>query len=320
MLDRLKRQIFYKHKFDSLTISEQKLSPKRLKFNESDSKPPTVLEIIWLFFNYIILLFWAIIILFPIVSLITASFNVANIRVVGLSPFSFGWDNFKYLFTSERSLFLTWYGNTLIIAGLTSLISTVAVALNGYAYSRFKFTGSRHSLTIVMMLQMIPATSSLISLYILVKLGESLFGFSAVIMLILIYSGGAIAGNTFMLKSYLDTVSSELDDSGKIDGCNNWGLFFKILLPVIRPALIMVALWSFLTPFTDVILPRFVLIENDKKTLAIGLDTFINAEQKHVNYGAYSAGSILASLPAFTLFMYLQRYIVGGLSDGAVKG
>ncbi|EIE40934.1 sugar ABC transporter permease [Mycoplasmopsis canis] len=319
MINKLKRQLFYRYKFDSLKVSEKKLSPKRLKFNESDSKPPTFLEIIWLFFNYIILIFWAIIILFPIVSLVTSSFNIANNRIIGLTPFEFGFDNFRYLFESERSLFTTWYANTLIIAGTTSVISTLAVALNGYAYSRFKFTGSKHSLTIIMMLQMIPATSSLISLYILVKLGGTL-GISGVGMLILIYSGGAIAGNTFMLKSYLDTVSSELDDSGKIDGCSNWGLFFKILLPVIKPALIMVALWSFLTPFTDVILPKFVLIENDQKTLAIGLDTFITAEQKHVNFGAYSAGSILASLPAFALFMYLQRYIVGGLSDGAVKG
>ncbi|WBP84078.1 sugar ABC transporter permease [Mycoplasmopsis edwardii] len=319
MLNKVKRHLFYKHKFDSLKVNKKKLTPKRLTFNESDTKPPTALEIIWLFFNYIILIFWAIIILFPIVSLLLSSLNVGNPRIIGLSSFEFGFDNFRYLFESERSLFTRWYLNTLIIAGSTSIISTLAVALNGYAYSRFKFTGSKHSLTIIMMLQMIPATSSLISLYILVKLGGTL-GIPAVGMLILIYSGGAIAGNTFMLKSYLDTVSPELDDSGKIDGCTNWGLFFKILLPVIKPALIMVALWSFLTPFTDVILPKFVLIENSEKTLAIGLDTFINAEPKHINFGAYSAGSILASLPAFTLFMYLQRYIVGGLSDGAVKG
>ncbi|TQC54772.1 sugar ABC transporter permease [Mycoplasmopsis cynos] len=319
MFDKLKRTLFYKYQFDSVSITQAKLTPKRLTFNESDAKPPTALEMIWLFFNYLILVFWAIIILFPIVSLIISSFNVANIRVIGLQKFEFGFDNFEYLFTSDRSLFTTWYANTLIIAGMTSLISTVAVALNGYAYSRFKFTGSRHSLTIVMMLQLIPATSSLISLYILVKLGGTL-GIPPIWMLVFIYSGGSIAGNTFMLKSYLDTISKELDDSGKIDGCNNWGLFFKILLPVIRPALIMVALWTFLTPFTDVILPKFVLIENDQKTLAVGLDAFINAEPKHINYGAYSAGSILATLPAFALFMYLQKYIVGGLSDGAVKG
>ncbi|QGZ97228.1 maltodextrin ABC transporter permease subunit [Mycoplasma sp. NEAQ87857] len=313
------RKSFYKFAFDKKAIKPHKLEPKRIKFNESDTKPPSLLEIIWLFFNYIILIVWAIVIIFPIASLIVASFNVNNPRVVTLLPFEFGFSNFTYLFTNPTSYYLTWYGNTLYIAGITAIVSTVVVALNAYAYSRFKFAGSKHSLTIIMMLQMIPATSSLIVLYILVQMGGSV-GITPVSMLVIIYSGGAIAGNTFMIKSYLDTISTELDDSAKIDGCTNWGLFFKILIPVIRPALIMVALWSFLIPFTDVILPKFVLISDEQRTLAVGLNKFIDTEPKHVQAGAYTAGSLLASLPAFGLFMYLQRYIVGGLSDGAVKG
>ncbi|VEU76253.1 sugar ABC transporter permease [Mycoplasmopsis columboralis] len=292
---------------------------KRITFNESDTKAPTPMEIAWLFVNYLVLIFWAIIILFPVFSLITASFNVNNPRIIAITPFKFGFDNFTYLFTSPRSLFGTWYKNTLIIATLTMVLATTGVALNAYAYSRFKFSGSKYSLAIIMLLQMIPATSSLITLFIIVKMGTSL-GVNPIYMLIIIYTGGAISSNTFMLKSYLDTVSQELDDSGKVDGCTNWGLFFKILLPVIRPALIMVALWSFLIPFTDVILPRFVLYENESKTLAIGLLTLIETEPKHIHYGAYLAGSLLASIPAFSLFMYLQRFIVGGLSEGAVKG
>ncbi|TDV24216.1 arabinogalactan oligomer/maltooligosaccharide transport system permease protein [Mycoplasmopsis mustelae] len=319
MFEKIKRKKFYQHSFDKIKITEKKLSPKRLKFNETDTKPPTPFEILWLFFNYLFLIFWAIIILFPIVSLIVAAFNVANERIITLLPFKFGFENFKYLFKDKRSDFLVWYKNTLIIAGLTMLISTTAVALNGYAYSRFKFAGSKNSLLIIMMLQLIPATSALISLFLLVRLGNDL-GIPTIIMLIIIYSGGSISANTFMMKSYLDTVSSELDDSGKIDGCSNWGLFFKILLPVIKPALIMVALWSFLTPFTDVILPKFILADSKEKTLAVGLDTFLSADPQHINAGAYAAGSLLASIPAFALFMYLQKYIIGGLSDGAVKG
>ncbi|APJ38092.1 sugar ABC transporter permease [Mycoplasmopsis pullorum] len=319
MFSKLIRKNYYKRISDSVSIDKKALVKKRINFNESDAKPPTPMEIIWLFFNYLILIFWALIVLFPIVSLLVSAFNINNVKIISLTPFKFGWDNFAYLFTSPRSRFLKWYANTLFIAVLTMVISTVCVALNGYAYSRFKFAGSRNSLTLVMMLQMIPATASLISLYIVVRLGNNI-GLSSVLMLVVIYSGGSIAGNTFMLKSYLDTISHELDDSAKVDGCNNWGLFFKILIPVIRPALIMVALWSFLTPFTDVILPKFILIDIDDKTLAIGLDTFITAEEKQVNAGAYAAGSLLASIPAFALFMYLQRYIIGGLSDGAVKG
>ncbi|VEU71129.1 sugar ABC transporter permease [Mycoplasmopsis glycophila] len=313
-----KKNNFYEFTFNKTNVSKKKLQPKRLKFNESDTKPPTPLEMIWLFFNYLILIVWALIILFPIVSLIVASFNTSNPRYVSVTPFSFGFDNLTYLFTSPKSSFTTWYGNTIYIATLTSIISTVTVALNAYAYSRFKFAGSKHSLTIIMLVQMIPATSSLIVLYILVTMGAQLH-ISPVSMLVIIYSGGAIAGNTFMVKSYLDTVSAELDDSAKVDGCNNWGLFFKILLPVIKPALVMVALWSFLIPFTDVILPQFVLVDDKERTLAVGLQKFLN-DQQDIQAGAYTMGTLLASIPAFMLFMYLQRYIVGGLSDGAVKG
>ncbi|MEE3928283.1 sugar ABC transporter permease [Mycoplasmopsis ciconiae] len=310
---------FYKRIDENIDLDITKYTKKKIKFNETDSKPPTPMEIVWLIFNYLFLIFWAVIILFPIISLVISAFNVNNPRIISITPFKFGFDNFNYLFTSERSYFLTWYKNTLVIAFFTMVVATTAVALNGYAYSRFKFAGSKHSLLIIMLLQMIPATSSLITLFILVRLGGSL-GISPQIMLVIIYAGGAVSSNTFMLKSYLDSISNELDDSGKVDGCNNWGIFFKILLPVLKPALIMVALWSFLVPFTDVILPKFILIENTQKTLAVGLDSFISTEPKHVNNGAYAAGSILATLPAFILFMYLQKFIVGGLSDGAVKG
>nr|WP_272464641.1 ABC transporter permease subunit [Mycoplasma bradburyae] len=342
----------YQKTFDCIKIDPNQLTKKRLTFNELDAKPPTKSELVWLCFNYLLLVFWSLIILFPVISLLIASFNVNNPRVATVTPFKFGFDNLFYLFkyrnvdqlTAEavsalreknsstfnlfgteyildpqtRSYFGDWYKNTLYIAGFTALISTVAVALNAYAYSRFKFAGSKHSLTIIMLIQMIPATSSLIVLYIIVQLGTDI-KVSPIIMLVLIYSGGAIAGNTFMVKSYLDTISSELDDSAKIDGCNNWGLFFKILLPVIRPALIMVALWSFLIPFTDILLPSLVLPNQQDKTLASGLQLFLS-NQQDLQAGAYTMGTLLASLPAFVLFMYLQRYIIDGLSDGAVKG
>ncbi|WP_027122150.1 sugar ABC transporter permease [[Mycoplasma] imitans] len=342
----------YTKTFDVIQINPNLLVKKRLTFNELDAKPPTKSELVWLGFNYLLLIFWALIILFPVVSLLVASFNVNNPRIATVTPFKFGLDNLFYLFryrnvdqlTAEtvsslesknaatlsffgttyiyddqtRSYFGDWYKNTLYIAGFTALIATIAVALNAYAYSRFKFAGSKHSLTIIMLIQMIPATSSLIVLYIIVQLGTDL-KVSPILMLVLIYSGGAIAGNTFMVKSYLDTISTELDDSAKIDGCTNWGLFFKILLPIIRPALIMVALWSFLIPFTDILLPTLVLPNQQDKTLASGLQLFLS-NQQDLQAGAYTMGTLLASLPAFILFMYLQKYIIGGLSDGAVKG
>ncbi|MBN3534896.1 sugar ABC transporter permease [Mycoplasma procyoni] len=311
-----------KSKLNLNKIKVNSFKQKRIKIHETDAKPLTVSEGIFLFFNYILLIIWTFIILFPVVTMILSSFNTFNPRYISLSPstFKFGFDNFLYLFQSERSLYGWWYLNTLIIALATMLITVVFVAFNGYAYSRFKFAGSKHSLSLIMLLQMIPSTASLISLYIIVKLGQDGLGIDPRIMLVIIYAGGAVAGNTFVFKSYLDSVSRELDDSAKIDGCGNWTLFTKILVPIARPMIAIIALWSFLIPFGDVILPKFVIIDRAQTTLAVGLDSFITAEPKHINAGAYSAGALLASIPPFVLFMFSQRHIVGGLSDGAVKG
>lgn len=309
----------YQTSVDKITFNPQKIKRHKLKIHALDSKQLTPKEIIYLFFNYVLIIFWALIILFPVVSLIISAFNISNPRYVSVTPFKFGLENFTYLFNSPQSKYLQWYGNTLIIALSTMILTVIFVALNGYAYSRFKFAGSRHSLTVVMLVQMIPATASLISLYIIVTIGKKI-NIDPRIMLIIIYSGAAIAGNTFVFKGYLDTISPEIDDSGKIDGCNNWTLFLKLILPIAKPMLAIIALWSFLTPFGDVILPKFVIFDLSQTTLPVGLDTFITTEPKHINAGAYAAGAVIAALPPFVLFMYLQKFISGGLSDGAVKG
>ncbi|MGZ9414038.1 sugar ABC transporter permease [Mycoplasma sp. 1012] len=316
------RKYSLKSRIPENKIKFENFKNKQTRIHTSDSKPLTVSEGIFLFFNYLILIVWTFVILFPVVSMILASFNTFNQKYLSLSPelYKFGFDNFTYLFTNVRSKYVNWYINTLAIAVSTMLITVIFVAFNGYAYSRFKFAGSKHSLSVIMLLQMIPSTASLISLYIIVALGRDSLGIDPRITLTIIYSGGAIAGNTFVFKSYLDSISRELDDSAKIDGCGNWKLFTKILLPVARPMIAIIALWSFLIPFGDVILPKFAITNRDQTTLAVGLDSFITAEDKEINVGAYSAGALLASIPPFVLFMFSQRHIVGGLSEGAVKG
>ncbi|CAC13813.1 MALTODEXTRIN ABC TRANSPORTER PERMEASE PROTEIN MALD [Mycoplasmopsis pulmonis] len=311
----------YKSLIKTQKLNLNKLTKVKTKIHLSDAKQLTFSEIIYLFFNYILLIFWALIIIFPVITMIVASFNVFNPRYVSLSPktFTFGWDNFSYLFTSERSLYVNWYINTVVISLITMAITVVFVALNGYAYSRFRFTGSKHSLSVIMLLQMVPATASLISLYIIVTLGKEI-KIDPRFILVLIYAGGAIAGNTFIFKGYLDSISKELDDSAKIDGCGNWKLFYKILLPISKPMLSIIALWTFLIPFGDVILPRFTITDLRQTTLAVGLDSFISTDPKHINAGAYSAGALLAAIPPFILFMVSQKNIVGNLGEGSVKG
>ena len=138
-------------------------------------------------------------------------------------------------------------------------------------------------------------------------------------MLILIYSGGGIAGNTFILKGYIDSISTELDDAAKIDGCSNMGIYRLIIMPIARPMLTIIALWSFIGPFMDYMLARVLLTNVQSYTLAAGLFTLIN-DFRTLNQPAFAAGGLLTAVPIVILFIALQNQLVSGLTKGSVKG
>ena len=138
-------------------------------------------------------------------------------------------------------------------------------------------------------------------------------------MLIAIYAGGGIAGNTFILKGYLDSISSELDDAAKIDGCTSMKVYRLIIMPIARPMLSIIALWSFIGPFMDYLLPRVLLTNSKSYTLAAGLYTLIN-DDRTAKQPAYAAGGLLTAVPIVILFTVLQKQLVSGLAKGSVKG
>jgi arabinogalactan oligomer/maltooligosaccharide transport system permease protein len=217
-------------------------------------------------------------------------------------------------------LYLTWVRNTIFIAVWTALLTLLIVSFTGYAYSRYRFKGRKASLMAIMLIQTIPAFAGITAYYTMHSILSSVFPpFSRQMMLILIYAGGGIAGNTFILKGYIDSISTELDDAAKIDGCSGMMIYRLIIMPIARPMLAIIALWSFIGPFMDYLLPRVLLTSPSTFTLAAGLFTLLN-DFRTLNQPAFAAGGLLTAVPIVIMFLLLQKQLVSGLTKGSVKG
>jgi arabinogalactan oligomer/maltooligosaccharide transport system permease protein len=267
----------------------------------------------------VILFAWVIAIVWPLYQMVVSAFNGRQQQYVILNDvFEFSLRHFEYLFT--RTLYLTWVRNTIFIAVWTALLTLLIVSFTGYAYSRYRFKGRKASLMAIMLIQTIPAFAGITAYYTMHSILSSVFPpFSRQMMLILIYAGGGIAGNTFILKGYIDSISTELDDAAKIDGCSGMMIYRLIIMPIARPMLAIIALWSFIGPFMDYLLPRVLLTSPSTFTLAAGLFTLLN-DFRTLNQPAFAAGGLLTAVPIVIMFLLLQKQLVSGLTKGSVKG
>lgn len=292
---------------------------KKEKLYLSDRQPLTVVGVIGLVISYLVLFAWAFAILWPLFQMVVGAFNGDADKYLILNRnFSFSFRHFLYLF--EETDYLLWTFNTLFIAVSTAVLVLVIVSFTGFAYSRYRFRGRKPSLMAIMLIQTIPAFAGITAYFTMHSVISSIFPFfSRQMMLIAIYAGGGIAGNTFILKGYLDSISSELDDAAKIDGCTSMKVYRLIIMPIARPMLSIIALWSFIGPFMDYLLPRVLLTNSKSYTLAAGLYTLIN-DDRTAKQPAYAAGGLLTAVPIVILFTVLQKQLVSGLAKGSVKG
>lgn len=285
----------------------------------SDKQPLNTAGKILLGLSYIILIAWALIIIIPLGMMLLSSFNGNQGRYISFGgEYIFSLKNFKYLF--EKTLYLKWVVNTIIIASATAILTLLIVSFTGYAYSRYKFKGKKASLMSIMLIQVIPTFAGITAYYAIHSIVSGVIPvFSESMMLILIYAGGGIAGNTFILKGYIDSISKELDEAARIDGCSNLQVYRLIIMPIARPMLAIIALWSFIGPFMDYLLPSILLTSPESYTLATGLFTMIT-DIRTMNAPAFAAGGLLTAVPIVILFTTLQKQLVSGLSSGSVKG
>jgi len=266
---------------------------------------------------YLFFFIMFIVIAYPLIWAIMMSLNPGtNMLVTSLIPKSITLDHYKWLFTNPRSDYILWYKNSLFVAIANAIGSVIITSLIAYAFSRYKFIGRKYGLYMFLLLQMFPALMGMVAIYILLNtigLTDSLFG------LLLVYLGGQIPFNAWLVKGYLDTIPKELDESAKMDGASHLRVFWSIIMPLAKPILAVVALFNFMAPFMDFLLPGIVLTSPEKYTLALGLFNFIN-DQFSTNFTRFAAGAILIALPIALVFLFLQRYLIYGLTAVGTKG
>lgn len=267
------------------------------------------------FFTYVYMIALAIIIIYPLLITASSAFKSGNITAFSLDLNS-EWtlSNFTRLF--QDTLYGTWYKNTLLVAVSTMVIQVALVTIAGYAYSRYNFLGRKKSLMFFLVIQMVPTMAALTAFYVMALLLGALDQFWFLTML---YIGGGIPMNTWLMKGYFDTVPKDLDESAKLDGAGHFRIFWQIVLPLVRPMIAVQALWAFMTPFGDYMLARFLLRSPEKITVAVGLQTFISNPQDQ-KVALFAAGAILIAVPISVLFFLLQKNFVSGLTDGGTKG
>lgn len=268
-----------------------------------------------LFLTYAFLIFVSIIILFPVLVTISSAFKPGNTIAFTLNLNS-NWtlNNFVRLFTETD--YGRWYLNTLIVAFCTMIVQVSIITLTGYAYSRYNFAGRKKSLVFFLIVQMVPTTASLTAFFVMAWLFNALNQYW---FLILIYVGGGIPMNAWLMKGYFDTVPYDLDESAKLDGAGHLRIFGQIVLPLVKPMIAVQALWAFMGPFGDFMLAKFLLRQQEYYTVAIGLQTFISDAKKQ-QVTLFAAGAILVAVPICILFFMLQKNFVSGLTKGGTKG
>jgi len=212
--------------------------------------------------------------------------------------------------------FARWVLNSAIVAGATTVVGVIMACTAAYAFSRFRFPGRRAGLMSFLISQMFPGTLMMIPLYIILvqwlQLGSSWTA------LVLMYSTTAIPFCVWMLKGYFDTIPKELEESALMDGASTARIFFSIVLPLAKPAVAVTALFSFMTAWNEFILAATFMDKESMYTAPIGLRFFVGGFSQQ--WGYFAAGSIIVAIPVVILFMFLQKYLVSGLTAGAVKG
>src|SRR5699024_10827851 len=202
---------------------------------------------------YSIILIMFAVIFYPLLWTFGISLNPgSNLYGASMIPEDWSFTHYEWLFTDPNSMYLTWYKNTLIVAFASSLLSVIFVTLTAYAFSRYRIIGRRYWLYAFLILQMFTVLMAMVDIYILLNtigLLDSLWG------LVLVYVGGSIPMNAFLVKGYFDTIPRELDESAKMDGAGHFRIFFTIMIPLAKPIIAVVALFNFMAPFMDFILP-----------------------------------------------------------------
>jgi len=286
--------------------------------------------------------------LFPVVFIMSSAFNptgTLNTRSLippGVDSFEDLTANFRALMVDELDIypFWNWLFNSFVVASISTILVVLITALSAYSFSRFRFYGRRSLLLGVLLIQVFPNLLSMVALFLILleisRLADvipqalpfldfidwtwlELFGLNSLGGLILVYMGGAMGINTWLMKGFFDSIPRDIDESAKVDGATSWQIFWMLIFPLVRPILAVVGVLAFVGTFNEFVLARIILRDTERWTLMVGLFNFVNADFNR-DWGKFAAGALISSIPVVILYLALQDQIVGGLTSGAVKG
>ncbi len=270
-------------------------------------------------FIYVILAVLGILWILPIVFMLYTSLRVTPETgiITKLFPddLQLGFGNYVRLF--QDSLFLRWFGNTLLVAVCSCAITTLFILMVSYAFSRMRFKMRKPLMNVMLVLGMFPGFMSMIAVYFILKavgLTNSLFA------LILVYSCGA-ALSYYVCKGFFDTLPRSLEEAAILDGASQWTVFWRVTLPLSKPIIVYTVLTSFIAPWCDFIFVNTIINDAEKYTVALGLYRMINAEKNSFseNFTVFCAGATIVGAIISAFFLSMQRYYVEGVTGGAVK-
>ena len=267
-------------------------------------------------FSYLALAFFALVSIYPITRIITISLR-PNDQLLSTSlafiPEGATLDNYRELLFETD--FLQWLTNSLLVSLVVTVTGVALASTAGYALSRYRFKGRRSMLSGLLVTQMFPATMLLLPLYVMLI---NLHLLNTYLGIVVIYTATALPFCVWQMKGYYDTIPIALEEAARIDGCTPWQAFYQVVFPLAAPALVITALFSFMTAWNEYVVANVVLQDTDMFTLPLGLKMFQSALT--TQWGLYAAGSLLVSIPVVLLFLILSRYLISGLTLGAVKG
>lgn len=293
----------------------------------------------------LILIFFSV---FPVLWIISSSINPSNsLASAKLIPDNWSLNNFYILLPAQGAAirefsmnilgrdifpyapegkfifpFWKWWWNSIKIASITTILSLFITTTAAFAFSRFRFKGRQTMLKSILLIQVFPNLLALIAIFLMIaEVGDIIpfFGLDTHAGLILVYLGGSMGLNIWLLKGYLDTIPRDIDESAMVDGATSWQIFTNLILPLMRPILAVVGVLSFIGTYGDFVLARILLKTQENYTLMVGLQIFTSG-QFSLKWGPFSVGALMGALPIMIIYLALQDQIVGGLTQGAVKG
>jgi arabinogalactan oligomer / maltooligosaccharide transport system permease protein len=264
--------------------------------------------------------------LFPVWFVVLAAFApTASLSSQKLWPESFTLDQLRNLIDDYP--YWNWFFNSLAISLTTATFTVLLASAAAFAFSRLRFRGRRGGLFTLLLVQMFPASLAFVAIYLMVQSLSSTYprlGAGQLPPLVLFYLGGALGVNAWLIKGFFDTIPRSLDESAKIDGASHAQTFWRIILPLAAPVLAIIFLLSFMATQAEFLVASVILfgedVQSPNKTLAVGLQGLLAGDRYDLNWGPFAVGALIGAIPVLLLFQFLQRYIVSGITAGAVKG